>query len=67
MSRIGKLAIKVPDKVTVALSPTNIVVKGPKGELSKDLPNAIKIIQNDKTINVVPNENLNDSYQNKLL
>jgi large subunit ribosomal protein L6 len=63
MSRIGKLAIKVPDKVTVALSPTNIVVKGPKGELSKDLPNAIKIIQNDKTINVVPNENLNDSYQ----
>ncbi len=36
MSRIGKLAIKVPDKVTVALSPTNIVVKGPKGELSKD-------------------------------
>ena len=63
MSRIGKLAIKVPDKVAITISPTNIVVKGPKGELSRELPNAIKIIQNDKTINVVPNETINDSYQ----
>ena len=56
MSRIGKLLINVPDKVNVILSPDKIIVKGPKGELSKNLPTSIKIIQNDKTIKVIPNE-----------
>lgn len=56
MSRIGKLLINIPEKVNVILSPDKIIVKGPKGELSKDLPNSIKIIQNDKTIKVVPDE-----------
>lgn len=63
MSRIGKLPIKVPDKVNVIINSTSIVVKGPKGELSKNLPNSIKIIQNDKIINIIPNETLNESYQ----
>jgi len=35
MSRIGKLPIKVPDKVNITVSSTNVIVKGPKGELSK--------------------------------
>jgi large subunit ribosomal protein L6 len=56
MSRIGKLLINVPDKVNVILSSDKIIVKGPKGELSKNLPTSIKIIQNDKTIKVIPNE-----------
>jgi large subunit ribosomal protein L6 len=56
MSRIGKLLINVPDKVNIILSPDKIIVKGPKGELSKNLPTSIKIIQNDKTIKVIPNE-----------
>jgi large subunit ribosomal protein L6 len=55
MSRIGKLPIKVPDKVNVTISSTNITVKGPKGELSKNLPSSIKIIQNDKSIPIVWN------------
>ena len=63
MSRIGKLQIKVPDKVNITVHSSNIVVKGPKGELSKNFPNSIKIIQNDKTIQVVPIENIADSYQ----
>jgi len=63
MSRIGKLPIKVPDKVNITINPTNVIVKGPKGELSKDLPDSIKIIQNDKTIQVVPKENTNNSDQ----
>ena len=58
MSRIGKLLINVPDKVNVILSPDKIIVKGPKGELSKNLPTSIKIIQNDKTIKVIPNEDV---------
>ena len=63
MSRIGKLPIKVPDKVSVIINSTSIVVKGPKGELSKNLPTSIKIIQNDKIINIIPDESLSESYQ----
>lgn len=63
MSRIGKLPIKVPDKVNVIVNSTSIVVNGPKGELSKNLPTSIKIIQKDKIINIIPDETLNESYQ----
>jgi large subunit ribosomal protein L6 len=63
MSRIGKLAIKVPEKVNITISPTNVTVKGPKGELSRELPNAIKIIQNDKIINIIPNESLSNIWK----
>lgn len=34
MSRIGKLPIPVPKGVTVTIKPTEVSVKGPKGELS---------------------------------
>lgn len=34
MSRLGKLPVAIPDKVTVNVAPTAITVKGPKGELS---------------------------------
>ena len=33
MSRLGKLPVALPDKVTVNVAPTAITVKGPKGEL----------------------------------
>jgi large subunit ribosomal protein L6 len=58
MSRIGKLSINVPDKVSITISPDKISVRGPKGELSKSIPNSIKIIQNDKLIQVVPSETI---------
>lgn len=63
MSRIGKLPIKVPNNVNVVLNHNSIVVKGPKGELSKNLPNSIKIIQNDKIITVIPIENIVNAQQ----
>jgi large subunit ribosomal protein L6 len=34
MSRLGKLPVAIPDKVTVNVGPAAITVKGPKGELS---------------------------------
>jgi large subunit ribosomal protein L6 len=37
MSRIGKLPIVIPDGVTVSLDGSHVVVKGPKGELSRHL------------------------------
>ena len=33
MSRLGKLPVTIPDKVTVNVAPTSITIKGPKGEL----------------------------------
>ncbi len=38
MSRTGKKPVVVPDKVEVQLDGSNITVKGPKGQLSQELP-----------------------------
>ena len=45
MSRIGKRPIPVPAGVTVAINGSMVVVKGPKGELSRALPSDITIAQ----------------------
>lgn len=43
MSRIGKKPIQIPSDVTVETTNNGIKVKGPKGELFRALPVAIKI------------------------
>lgn len=43
MSRIGKRPIKVPAKVSVTIDGQAIVVKGPKGELSRTLPSGVVV------------------------
>ncbi len=50
MSRIGKLPIPVPQGVTVNIKKNLVTVKGPKGELSKDLPPEINLKQEDGQI-----------------
>ena len=45
MSRIGKQPIPVPEKVAVTLDGLLVVVKGPKGELSKTLPEGVSVSQ----------------------
>jgi large subunit ribosomal protein L6 len=46
MSRIGKAPIPVPNGVTVTLSAGNTVtVKGPKGELTRTVPGAMNLAQ----------------------
>jgi large subunit ribosomal protein L6 len=47
MSRIGKQPIPVPSGVEVAISGSNIRVKGPKGELQLTAPEAITVAQED--------------------
>jgi large subunit ribosomal protein L6 len=42
MSRIGKQPIIIPDKVEVKIEGNLIMVKGPKGELKRNLPDKIK-------------------------
>ncbi|MFW6034971.1 MAG: 50S ribosomal protein L6 [Halothermotrichaceae bacterium] len=50
MSRIGKLPVDIPEKVNVNIDDNKIVVKGPKGELSKELDSRIKISVEDDQI-----------------
>lgn len=50
MSRIGKRPITVPAKVQVTIDGTKVVVKGPKGELSRQLSSAVLVSQEGETI-----------------
>jgi len=52
MSRIGKRPIPVPKSVTVTIEGTHVAVKGPKGELARDLPALVDIGQEDGTVQV---------------
>jgi large subunit ribosomal protein L6 len=54
MSRIGKAPISIPDKVDVHLDGLTVTVKGPKGELSRTLPDGIAISQEGGTVLVSP-------------
>jgi large subunit ribosomal protein L6 len=63
MSRIGKLPVKIPDKVSVTLKENIILIKGPKGELSKNLPESIKIHQEENILKIVPNNQHSNADQ----
>ena len=52
MSRIGKHPVNIPDKVTVSVKDNVVVVKGPKGELSKPFPKEIGVVADAKVVNV---------------
>ena len=54
MSRIGKNPISLPEKVLVTLDGLSVTVKGPKGELSRTLPDGVTISKIDNTIVVAP-------------
>ena len=46
MSRIGKKPIEIPEKVEVKIEGDFVIVKGPKGELKKQIPAQVKIDKN---------------------
>ena len=52
MSRIGKLAIIIPENVDVNYNDTKITVKGKFGTLTTELPDGITLCQNNETLNV---------------
>jgi len=53
MSRVGKLPISLPDKVTVKVGDDRTVnVKGPKGELNWVLPRGVSVSGDAKTLTV---------------
>ncbi|MEB3266814.1 MAG: 50S ribosomal protein L6 [Prochlorococcaceae cyanobacterium] len=56
MSRIGKAPIPVPEKVTVGIDGLAVTVKGPKGELSRTLPDGVEVRQDGATLVVSPSD-----------
>ena len=64
MSRIGKAPIAVPGGVDIAIDGGSVTVKGPKGTLSRDIPGAITVRQEESQLIV---ERPNDERQNRSL
>jgi large subunit ribosomal protein L6 len=52
MSRIGKMPIQLPSSVTVDITEDTVRVKGPKGELSRQVPRRINIVREDGTLRI---------------
>lgn len=53
MSRIGKAPIEVPDKVDITINGNTIVVKGPKGTLTRTLRPEVSMELEGKVLRVV--------------
>jgi len=60
MSRIGKKPIEVPDKVEVTIADKLVRVKGPKGELQREILPRVKVEKDGNVIRVLRE---NDSKQ----
>lgn len=56
MSRLGKLAIKIPKGTDIKIDGQTISVKGPKGELKTDFLREVKVeVQNDEILVKISN------------
>jgi large subunit ribosomal protein L6 len=64
MSRIGKQPIQIPENVEIKISVDSILVKGPKGEISRSLHPDVIVEQKDKEILVKPK---NESKESRAL
>jgi large subunit ribosomal protein L6 len=52
VSRIGKMPINIPSGVEVTVQPAEVIVKGPKGQLSETIPQGIKVVKEDSQLMV---------------
>ena len=52
MSRIGKMPVSVPANVNISLDKNHLVVKGPKGELTRDMHPNVSLEYKDNQITV---------------
>jgi len=64
MSRIGKMPVNIPEKVTVEIKDGIVVVKGPLGELTLEIPEGITVTVEDNQIKVT---RASDKRQHKIL
>ncbi|MBP6218349.1 MAG: 50S ribosomal protein L6 [Oligoflexales bacterium] len=61
MSRIGKKPIALPKGVQVNLQGSSLKVKGPLGELKRDIHSSMKIEVSDSQLTVRPSEDLKEN------
>ena len=60
MSRVSRMPIEIPAGVTVDLQGQHITVKGPKGELSRDIHEDIKVaVEGNEILVTRPSDNKN--------
>jgi large subunit ribosomal protein L6 len=52
MSRIGRLPITIPAGVEVTLEGNHITVKGPRGQLERELSPELRVVQEDGSLRV---------------
>ena len=64
MSRVGKAPITIPSGVEVTIADGHVTVKGPKGQLTQEVPGDITLRQDDGTVVV---ERPDDSRTNRSL
>ncbi|HMK65519.1 MAG TPA: 50S ribosomal protein L6 [Thermodesulfobacteriota bacterium] len=56
MSRVGKKPIPIPKGVKITLTPEEVVVEGPKGELKREIPAQLTVSVDGEQITVHPQE-----------
>jgi large subunit ribosomal protein L6 len=52
MSRVGKQAIPIPNGVSVTIQGTRVKIKGPKGEIEREIHPAMQVVQADGELSV---------------
>jgi len=57
MSRVGKKIIKIPEKVEAKISDSIFSAKGPLGELTREIPDNLKVSVENGTVSVSPVSN----------
>ncbi|MBV9172636.1 MAG: 50S ribosomal protein L6 [Chloroflexi bacterium] len=64
MSRVGKQPISVPNNVTVDLTEGLVRVKGPRGELAREIPREMTVVREDGALRI---ERQNDQPRQRSL
>ena len=54
MSRIGKLPVAIPEKVSCKIDDNVVTIEGPKGSLTKSFHKSVEIAEKDGNIEVTP-------------
>lgn len=63
MSRIGKKPIELPKGVTVTINGQNVDVKGPKGQLHRQIHNQVDVALEGNHVNVSVKDSMNRKFQ----
>lgn len=57
MSRVAKKPIELPKGVDVTIDGQTVKVKGPKGEMSRDIHKNVNVVQENRVISFSPKDN----------